>query len=287
MIAPGLPLGLGASMGAAVLLSVGTVLQAIDCRRVPSEFAVRLSLLGRLLRRPVWLLGAVIGYLAFPLELVALHHAALVVVQPVHACGLLIVLAAGVRLMRERVGAAELIGVASIIVGVGLVAWGSPAGPDSELSDPTLASVAVALTALSFAPFVLGRRCGRTALILSAALGFAGANMAVKGFSDHLGGHGYLIALGYLAIAAVGSIVGVLNQMSAFQRYRAVEVVPMTFAIPIFLPAALGTIILNENWATAAMAGAPFAAGGALLMLGTAAVARASAVTRLARQAAV
>jgi drug/metabolite transporter (DMT)-like permease len=284
--AQSLPLGLAASLGAAVLLSSGTVLQAIDCRRVPSECGLRLSLLGRLLRRPVWLLGTVIGYLAFPLQLLALQRAPLVVVQPVHACGLLIVLAAGVRLMRERVGVAEVLGVASIILGVGLVAWGSPAGPDSELSDPALAGVALALTMLSFTPFVLGRRCGRTALIMSAALGFAGANMAVKGFSDHLGSHGDVIALGYITIAAVGSIVGVLNQMSAFQRYRAVEVVPMTYAIPIFLPAALGALVLHEHWASAAMAGAPFAAGGVLLMLGTAAVARASAVTRLAHQAA-
>lgn len=287
MTAQSLPLGLVASLGAAFLLSSGTVLQAIDCRRVPSELGVRLSLLGRLLRRPVWLLGTVIGYLAFPLQLVALHSAPLVLVQPVHACGLLLVLAAGVRLMRERVGAAELLGVASIIVGVGLVAWGSPAGPDSELSDPVLGGVALTLTMLSFTPFVLGRRCGRMVLLLGAAFGFAGANLAVKGFSDHLGAHGYVIALGYLAIAAVGSIAGVINQMSGFQRYRAVDVVPMTYAIPIFLPMALGAVILNEHWASAAMAGAPFAAGGALLMLGTAAVARASAVTRIARQAAV
>lgn len=124
----------------------------------------------------------------------------------------------------------------AIILGVGIVAWGSPAGADAEISDPALAGAALALTMLSVMPFLLGRRCGRVTLIMSAALGFAAANMAVKGFSDHLGAHGYLIALGYLAIAAVGSIVGVTNQMSAFQRYRAVEVVPMTFAVPIFSP---------------------------------------------------
>jgi hypothetical protein len=90
---------------AALLLSSGTVLQAIDSRRVSSDDAPRLSLLGRLLRRPVWLLGTVIGYLAFPLQLLAVSHAPLVLVQPVHACGLLLVLAAGVRLMRKRVGA--------------------------------------------------------------------------------------------------------------------------------------------------------------------------------------
>lgn len=278
--------GVAASLSAALLLSSGTVLQAIDSRRVSSVHALRFSLLGQLLRRPLWLLGTVIGYLAFPLQLLALNHAPLVLVQPIHACGLLVVLAAGVRLMRERVGAAELVGVGAIIVGVGMVAWGSPVGTDSEISPAALAGAATALAALAFVPFVLGRGCGRMVLVVSAALGFAGANLAVKGFTDHLGAHGYLIALGYLTIAAIGSIAGVINQMSAFQRYRAVEVVPMTFAIPIFLPAALGALILHEHWATAAMAGAPFAVGGAVLMLGTVAVARASAVTRLAAHAA-
>lgn len=273
-------------MGAALLLSSGTVLQAIDSRRVSSEHAVRLSLLGRLVRRPVWLAGTVIGYLAFPLELIALRHAPLVLVQPVHALGLLVVLAAGVWLMRERVSAIELAGVAAIIIGLGMVAWGSPTGAESEVSDAALAGAAIALTVLSFTPFLIGRRCGRAVLILSAALGFAGANLAVKGFSDHIGAHQYLIAAGYLTIAAVSSISGVINQMSAFQRHRAVEVVPLTFAIPTFLPAVLGMVVLHEHWATAAMAGAPFAAGGFLLVLGTATLGRARAVTAVASAAA-
>lgn len=278
--------GLGASVAAALLLSSGTVLQAIDSRRVSSEHALRLSLLGRLLRRRVWLLGTFIGYLAFPFELLALSHAPLVLVQPVHALGLLVVLGAGARFMRERVTAAELVGVAAIIVGLGMVAWGSPAAVDSEVSDTAMAGAAVALTVLACTPFVIGRRCGRTTLILSAALGFAGANLAVKGVSDHLGAHHYLIALAYLTIAAVASIAGVINQMSAFQRHRAVEVVPITFAIPTFLPALLGMVVLHEHWATAALAGAPFAAGGLLLVLGTVAVGRATAVTRVAAHAA-
>ncbi len=282
----GILIGLAASMGAALLLSSGTVLQAIDSRRVSREHCMRLSLLGRLMRRPLWLLGTVVGYLAFPLELLALRHAPLVLVQPVHALGLLVVLAAGVKLMRERVSGAELAGVAAIIVGLGMVAWGSPAGAEREVSDLAVAGAALALTLSSFTPFVIGRRCGRTVLVLSAALGFAGANLAVKGFSDHIAGHDYVIAAGYLAIAAVGSISGVINQMSAFQRHRAVEVVPLTFAIPTFVPAVLGMLVLREHWATAALAGAPFAAGGFLLMLGTAALGRAGAVTRVASAAA-
>jgi drug/metabolite transporter (DMT)-like permease len=283
---PSITIGLISSLAAALLLSTGLVLQALDARCVADHHGLRLSLLGRLLRRPRWLAGTAIGYLAFPFQLLALRHAPLVLVQPVHAFGLLIVLAAGARLMRERVGTFELLGVAAIVTGLGLVAWGSPAGVDSATSQAALGGVTLALTAFAFMPFGLGERCGRSTLLVCSGLGFAAANMAVKGFSDQLSAGRYGFAAAYLALAGIGSTAAILSQMTAFQRHRAVEVVPITYAVPNFLPVLLAAFVLHERWATAALAGAPFALGGALLLVGTAAVARAGAVTRLARQAA-
>jgi|SRR5579884_2460539 len=278
-------IGLGAALAAALLISGGLVLQAVDARHVSHRHGLRLSLLTRLLQRPWWLAGTAIGYLAFPFQLVALAHAPLIVVQPVHACGLLLVLAAGVRFLRERVGLAEMIGVAAIVAGLGLVAWGAPSGQDPTTSNAALFGATGSLLLLAFLPYLLGSRCGRLTLIFAAGIGFAGANMAVKGFSDQLGAHHYLVAATYLAAAAVGSIVSILSQMTAFQRHRAVEVVPVTFAIPIFLPVVLGMLVLHEHWGTAALAGAPFALGATLLLVGTAAVTRTAAVIGVVRPA--
>jgi drug/metabolite transporter (DMT)-like permease len=69
-------------------------------------------------------------------------------------------------------------------------------------------------------------------------------------------------------------------------RYPAVEVVPITFAIPNFMPMLLAVLVLHESWGRAALAGAPFALGGLLLLLGTAAVARANPAAQLMRNAA-
>lgn len=275
-------IGLAAALAAALLISGGLVMQALDARRVSHRHGLRLSLLTRLMQRPWWLAGTAIGYLAFPFQLVALAHAPLIVVQPVHACGLVLVLAAGVRFLRERVGLAEALGVAAIVAGLGLVAWGAPSGHDPEISNAAMFGATGSLVLLAFVPYLLGSRCGRLTLIFAAGLGFAGANMAVKGFSDQLGSHHYLVAATYLAAAALGSIVSVLSQMTAFQRHRAVEVVPITFAVPIFLPVVLGILVLHERWASAALAGAPFAIGTTLLLVGTAAVTRTAAVARVA-----
>lgn len=278
-------IGLGAAAAAGLLLSYGTVLQALDLRRSGAGDASKASVLGRLLRRPVWLAGTVIGYLAFPLQLLALAHAPLVLVQPVGTCGLLLMLAAGARMLNERVGLGDIAGVALMILGLGMLAWGSPDGVDPAVSTGALLGAATGLVAISSAPTLPRARFGGVALMICAGLGFAGANMAVKGFSEGIGAHDYLLAGVYLAVAAAGSTIGLLNQMAAFQRRRAVEVVPVTFALPNFLPALLAVLVLREHWASAVYSGAPFAVGGALLLAGITAVARARPVARLAHQA--
>jgi drug/metabolite transporter (DMT)-like permease len=278
--------GLAAAIAAALLLSLGLILQALESREIDASHGLRLSLVGRLVRRPRWIAGTAFGYLAFPFQVAALTSAPLVVVQPVHACGLLLVLALGAKVMHEPVGTFELAGVAGIVAGIGMVAWGAPPGGDPAVSQAALAGATGALVVPSFAPFVLGPRCGRLTLMVCAGLGFAGANMAVKGFTAHLALHHYLVAAGYLAFAGVGSISGTLSQMTAFQRHRASEVVPVTFVVPIFLPVVLAIFVLREHWASAAFSGAPFAAGGFLLLLGTYALARAKPVVDVAQRAA-
>lgn len=281
-----IPIALLASLAAAGLVSVGMVLQALESRQVEGRHGLRLSLLGRLVRRPRWLAGTVIGYAAFPFQVAALAFAPLVLVQPVQACGLLLVLGLGTRVMRERVGALERLGVAAVVAGIGLVAWGAPPGGDPANSQAALAGCAVALVLLSLVPFALRERCGRLTLMLCAGLGFAAVNMAVKGFTIELTDRGYAVAIAYLALAAIGSLAATVSQMTAFQRHRAVEVVPITFVVPIFVPILMANFVLHERWASAAFAGAPFAVGGLMLLLGTSAVARAKPVVEIARRAA-
>ncbi|MGH2888612.1 MAG: hypothetical protein ACRDNJ_03190, partial [Solirubrobacteraceae bacterium] len=216
------------------------MLQALDARHVHPAHGLRVSMLGSLLRRPRWVAGTVIGYLSFPFQLLALAHAPLVVVQPVHACGLLLLLVAGAVIFKERIAGVDRAGIAAIVVGLAVVAWGAPRSTDSGVTDPGFIAVTGVLLLLALGPYPVRERCGRMPLMLSAAFGFACANLAVKGFSGGLGGGDDAVAAGYLVAAGIGSAIGVLSQMTAFQRHRAVDVVPLTFSIPIFLPAAVG-----------------------------------------------
>src|SRR5256714_3522234 len=131
-------LGLAAAAAASVAFNVGVVLQARDARREPAEEGLRLSLLAHLLRRKRWLAGFLLGGVGFGLQVAALSWAPFVVVQPVLAAGLLLVLYLGVRMLGERVGRTEIAGVLGITAGIGLLAWGTPAGTESISSEPAV-----------------------------------------------------------------------------------------------------------------------------------------------------
>lgn len=281
----GILIGVGASAAAALLFSTGTIVQACDARLVEHHHGMRISMLGDLLSRRRWVLGTVIGYLAFPLQLVALAHASLLIVQPVYACGLLLLLPAGARLFREHVRLVDLAGVVAIAAGLVLVTWGGPTGSDPPISEAALAGTAGGLLLVALLPYFFRERCGKLPVILSAAIGFAATNLAVKGISYDITIHDYAIGVAYLAAAGLGSTIAVLSQMTAFQRHRAVDVVPLTFSIPTFLPALLGLGVLRENFATAAAGGAVFAIGGALLVIGTIAVSHSAPVASVQEHA--
>ena len=69
-------------MGASSLYSLGIALQALDAREAPHEEHLRLALAWGLLKRARWLAGTAASMLGFPLQVLALLLAPLVVVQP-------------------------------------------------------------------------------------------------------------------------------------------------------------------------------------------------------------
>src|ERR1700729_4182249 len=105
--------GLIAGIVASVLFNLGIALQAIEARRTPREEGLRVSLIGDLLHRRLWLTGLGVEWVGVPLEILAFAWAPFVVVQPLLACGLLVLLAVAHRLLDERPGLDARVGSAS------------------------------------------------------------------------------------------------------------------------------------------------------------------------------
>ncbi|HEX3805563.1 MAG TPA: hypothetical protein VHV52_02180, partial [Gaiellaceae bacterium] len=110
----------------ASLYALSTSLQALEARGTSRETALRASLLRELVRRRRWVVGALAGLLAWPLQAVALAVGSLALVQPTLGFGLVALLVLGVTLLHEQVGARELGGTLAIVVAVAALAFAVP-----------------------------------------------------------------------------------------------------------------------------------------------------------------
>jgi drug/metabolite transporter (DMT)-like permease len=262
--------GLGAALLASILFNVGIVLQAIDARVAPRSLGLRVALLGRLFRRPLWIAGLLLGLVGVWPQAVAYSKAPFVVVQPVLALGLLLVLVLGVHILHEEVGPREIAGVVGIIGGVALVAWGAP--PHSELHRGPAAVIAVfaGLSAVGLAPFLVrGTRLDTAMLVIVATgCGFGATNVATKLLGDNvdLGHYGTAAAWGIAGLAL--GVAATIANMTAFQRRAATTVVPVSTAVQTFLPIVLEPFFLHEHWNAAAYDDIPVAFGLALALAG-------------------
>ncbi|MBK5220022.1 MAG: hypothetical protein JJE35_09600 [Thermoleophilia bacterium] len=277
-------LGLIAALAASVAFNVGIVLQAADARREPASEGLRLSLLAHLVRRRRWIAGLLLGWAGFVLQVVALSLLPFVVVQPVLAAGLLLMLYLGVRMLGEQVGVAEVVGVLGITAGIGLLAWGTPAGTGTVSSQPAAISVMVAMTMVALVPFALrgrGHLDSATFVIVASALAFGAGNIATKLVSDGVADGTWLLVAIWLAVTAGTGVIALTTEMTALQRRPATFVVPVSFAIQTFFPIALEPLFLSERWSTAALGGVPLIVGLVMVAVGAVAVAKTRAVSAL------
>src|SRR5437763_4446724 len=113
-----LVLGIAAAVASSTFYSLGIALQAMDAREAPHDEHLRLALAWGLVKRARWLLGTGLSILGFPLQVVALLLAALVVVQPALAAGLLVLMLLAERMLGEHAGRYEHIAMFAIVAGV-------------------------------------------------------------------------------------------------------------------------------------------------------------------------
>jgi hypothetical protein len=272
-----LVLGIGAAVGASAFYSLGIALQAMDAKQAPRDEHLRLALAWSLIRRARWLAGTGLSVLGWPLQVVALLLAPLVVVQPTLAAGLVVLMFFAERLLNEQAGRYEHLAMGAIVLGVLGVALAAPPRTTTHSSETlTITLVLLALGAASLLPYLL-RVVGRSPAIVTmigAGLAFAWSGLATKLASDDLAlGHiGTAAAWGLSTAAASG--VGVLSEMSALQSRPAIQVAPLVFVTQTVVPVAVGFGVLDEPFGSTPLGGVAFAASLALLLAGAAALAR-------------
>jgi hypothetical protein len=263
-----LVLGIVAAVGASSLYSLGISIQALDAREAPAHEHLRVALVWRLAQRARWLVGTGLSVLGWPLQVVALLLAPLVVVQPALAIGLLVLLFLAQRILGEHAGRNEHLAMCGIVLGVVGMALTAPPRTDGHTATHlTLTLVLVILAVTSFAPYLLRSLLHASAAVtmVGAGLAYAWSGVATKLASDDLAlGHpGLAIAWGLSTIAASG--LGLLSEMSALQERPAIQVAPIVFVTQTIVPVALAPVLFGEHLADTPLYGVPLVASLALL----------------------
>ena len=279
-----LVVGLVAALAASLLFNLGLVLQALEARREPPALALRLRLVVDLLRRWRWTAGLALGLVGVVPQVVALAEAPFAVVQPALTVGLLVVLAAGMRALGERVGPSVWLGVVAIVAGVALVAVGVPGHVETHRRGLAVLAVAAAPAAVGLLPFPFrGTRLdGGLLTMLASGAGFAAANIATKLMSDDVAVAHWTNAAAWAAAGLGCGLAATITGMTAFQRVAATVVVPVTTSVQTFLPVVLEPLFLREQWSSTPADGMVLAAGMVVALAGTVVVARAPAVGQVA-----
>lgn len=279
-----LTLGIAAAFAASTLYSAGVALQAMDAKQAPHEEHLRLALVSGLLRRARYLLGTAISVLGWPLQVVALLLAPLVIVQPALAAGLLVLLAFSERALGEPAGHGEQLATLAILLGVaGAGLCAPPLSHHHSVSRLTITLVLVGLAVASALPYLL-RPLGRSFANLTMVCGglaFGWGALATKLAADDLHNHHLLVAALWGLSTAAASGVGMLSETSALQKRPAIQVAPVAFVTQAVVPVACAPLLFGERFTDTPLSGAPLAMSLAVLLTGATMLARSPLLTNL------
>jgi drug/metabolite transporter (DMT)-like permease len=275
-----LALGIICAIGASALYNTSIALQALEAREVGHEHALRVSLLGRLVRNPRWLIATLIGLLGWPLEIAALLMAPLTVVQPCLASGLVLLLVLGVTRLGETPGRREYGAVGAIVIGVAGIAWAAPERTTSNAGAVPIAIALFLVTIPVVAPYVVRGRpdAAGTLAIVAAGFGYAWTAIASKLLTDELSAGSLFVATIWLATAAASEGVALLSEMSALGRRPATQVAPVMFAVQVIVPVILAPLIFEESWSATPGGGAALVVAILFVLTGVIALAGSPAV---------
>ena len=281
-----LTLGFGLALAAACCYETGYALQAIEARKAPAKKALKPSLIGYLLTRPLWVGATLLSLLGWPLQILALAHAPLTLVQPVLALGLLLLLVLGVRILGEHVGPREIAAVVLIIASVGVFAWAAP----REISEVqrgaglvVALSILAVVTLLPYAIGILGRRTYPMLLLVASAGAADGMAAFVAKIVAQDATEGALLAVvAWAALVAAVVIVGVVSESTALQKFAATRVAPTVLVMQIVIPVVLAPLVGGESWSNTPLGGAVLVMALVTVALGAGLLASSPAVAKLA-----
>ncbi|WP_031099745.1 DMT family transporter [Streptomyces sp. NRRL S-15] len=240
-------------------LSNGTasVLQRRAAAGVPDSEAMRLSLIGHLMRKKVWLAGIGLVIVAAVCQAVALATGPIAVVQPIFVIELPATLLVAGFVMRAGVSRQVWCGVAAVTLGLALgMAAAAPVGGSDDLQGaawvPALAATAAFEAVLIAAALGTFGNTRAALLGLAAACGYALTAALMKDAMSRLdaGGAAGLLTAWQLYATAVAGVGALFLLQNALQSGSLVAVQPMLTLGDALISITYGVALFGEELRT-------------------------------------
>jgi drug/metabolite transporter (DMT)-like permease len=245
------------ALSASLLYALASVLQHRAAIAQPAEHSMRLGLLTRLVRKPLWVVGIACDALAYLLQFVALGHGSLVLVQPLLVCGLLFALPLGAWLAGTRMERREWYAAVALVGGLGLfLVIAAPANGHAEVSNRAwiLLFVFCGGAAAALVVGAQGRSSRHRAALLAAAAAMTyGITAALTKAAAHLFGSGGFpeLVTSWEAYALIGfGLLGMLLAQSAFQAGPLDASLPVLTVVDPIVSILIGAVVLGEGIAS-------------------------------------
>ena len=241
------------SLMTAFLYALSNVLELTEAEQVPDEYALRVGLMTRLVRRPRWLLGLLSDVFGYICQAAALALAAVVFVEPILALAIVFSLILGALMTHRRLRPGDWFSAVVLSAGLALFLYEVAPRGGHDFTPTDRAVIAFPIVAV----VILGciacatptRGAPRAALLgVAAGISFGAAAVLTKGVVHYLG-EGVLAWVPHwesyaLALASIG---GVIIGQSAFQTGALAASVGATESTAPISAAILGLVLLDER----------------------------------------
>nr|WP_203633064.1 DMT family transporter [Streptomyces halstedii] len=234
-----------------------SVLQRRAALKVPSGEAMRLSLVGHLLRQPVWLGGIGMVIVAAVCQAVALATGPIAVVQPIFVIELPATLLLAGFVMRVRVPRPVWTGVAAVTLGLALgMASAAPVGGTDEVQGaawvPALVVTGVFEAALITSAMRISGNARAALLGLAAACAYALTAALMKDAMSRLTSDGFigLVKAWQLYGTAAAGVGALFILQNALQAGTLAAVQPMLTLGDALISITYGVTLFGERLRT-------------------------------------
>lgn len=263
-------LGLSAALLAAVVFGVASIIQATAVRRLPREdFNTRMA--GDMLRSRLFLLSIAITLVGFFLHLVAVRNLPLFLAQSGVGAGLVVTALLAKWIFHDHLTAKDWTAVASVCVGLGLMAAGAGDVGDIEVSNAFVAGQIAVIVLMAVVGAWAVRLKGAAAPVLLGALAgvaFAGTGIGVRVLPS-LEPIDLLTSIQTYLVPICGAL-GYSFYSLALQRGSVTGATAPLILIQTVTPAAIGLLVLHdelrEGWGAVASVGFIVGVAGAMAL---------------------